>query len=210
MGTIGALSRVPLSGLPYTLSEGLAARLRSPRDGASGRRRASASPGLVVGAAVPAPGPAGDWAAPGPPARSRSSWRPLPVGGLPCRAQRGTEKARIARAILSLPGRLSKDRRPGGPGARGKGRAHMTGRSYRRPRPSPVSAHAPYSGRSGWRSGRRSFAACLLERLTHRGTDAHEPHGSAGQKIGGTPVLLDKAGSCRRAGSVRVSHASVA
>ena len=65
MGTTGALSRVPLSALPYTLSEGLVARLRSPRDGASGRRRASASPGLVVGAAVPASGPAGDWAAPG-------------------------------------------------------------------------------------------------------------------------------------------------
>ena len=86
----------------------------------------------------------------------------------------------------------------------------MMGRSYLRPRPSPVSAHAPYSGRSGWRSGRRSFAACLLERLTHRGTDAREPHGSSGQKIGGAPVLLDEAGSCRRAGSVRVSHASVA
>ena len=66
-----------------------------------------------------------------------------------------------------------------GRGARG--RVHMRGRSYLRPRPPPVPAHAPYSGRSGWRPRRRSFAVRRLERLAHGG------RGSSGQKLGSWP-----------------------
>ena len=64
MGTAGALSRVPRSGLPYTLPEGLSvpslAASRRVRDGADLQPR----PGLV-GAAVLALEPAVDRAAPG-------------------------------------------------------------------------------------------------------------------------------------------------
>ena len=209
METTGALSRVPLSGLPYTLPEGLAARLRSPRDGASGRRRASASPGLVVAAAVAAPGPAGIGRPRASCPMSKRVAAPAGRGSSLPRTARHKKSAHSAHDFVPSPAACRKTggRVDRGRGARGQ--AHMMGRSYLRPRPSPVSAHAPYSGRSGWRSGRRSFAACLLERLSRRGTDAHEPHGSSGQKLGGAPVLLDEAGSCRRAGSVRVS-ASVA
>ena len=167
-------------------------------------------PGSSSAPPSPAPGPAGDWAAPG-------LLPEVEVRGGPCRsgvflaAHSAAQKKRAWRArFCPFPAAC---RKTGGRVDRGRGargRAHMMGRSYLRPRPSPVPAHAPYSGRSGWRSGLRSFAACLLERLTLRGTDAREPHGSSGQKLGGAPVLLDEAGSCRRAGSVRVSHASVA
>ena len=49
-----------------------------------------------------------------------------------------------------------------------------------------------------------SFALIVIHR---RGTDAHEPHGSSDQKIGGAAVLLDEAGSCRRAGKHRAAAA---
>ena len=108
-------------------------------------------------AAPPGPGPAGGPAAhrfiASLPSLSRGASRPV-AWFVPCRAQRGKQKARKARAIFPIPAAWGKAAGRGGPGARGKGSGHMMDRSYQPPQPPTVPANRPGLRRSGVRAVR--------------------------------------------------------
>ena len=72
------------------------------------------------------------------------------------------------------------------------------------PTPPPACAgYAPYSGRSGRRRPRRSFAVCLLERLAHGGVQLSGrklgscPRSCSGGRLGGSRLYLPEAVAAR-------------